>query len=282
MEVDSRIDSSAIRSHQITGGAGTILHVAETGNENGRPVLFIHGLSQCALAWREQLRSTLGDDLRLVAMDLRGHGQSEKPPGGYDDPSLWADDVHAVITRLGLERPILCGWSYGGVVIGDYIRRYGELAVGGVCLVGAVSQLGESVVPFLGAKFIATLPGLFSNEVEASTTAIQEFIHLTTNTEPTVGDFYLTFGYISVVPPAVRQALLSRTLNDDDVFERLTAPVLIAHGLDDEIVLPTMSEHHASLIPHAKTSYYEGIGHAPFLENPGRFNSELLAFSSGR
>jgi pimeloyl-ACP methyl ester carboxylesterase len=74
---------------------------------------------------------------------------------------------------------------------------------------------------------------------------------------------------------------LSRTLNDDDVFERLAAPVLIVHGLDDEIVLPTMSEHHASLIPHAKTSYYEGIGHSPFLEDPRRFNSELLAFSSG-
>jgi non-heme chloroperoxidase len=281
MELDSRSDLSVIRSHRITGGAGTTLHVAETGNENGRPVLFIHGLSQCALAWREQLRSTLGKDLRLVAMDLRGHGQSERPLDGYDDPSLWADDVHAVITTLGLERPILCGWSYGGVVIGDYIRRHGEVAIGGICLVGAVSRLGESVMPFLGPKFAATLPGLFSDEVEASTTGIQEFIRLMADTEPTEEDFYLSFGYISIVPPFVRRALLSRTVNDDDVFERLVTPVLIAHGLDDEIVLPTMSEHHANLIPHAKTSYYVGIGHAPFLANPGRFNSELLAFSSG-
>jgi non-heme chloroperoxidase len=280
MELDGSSDSPGIRSHRIAGGAGTNLHVAETGNENGRPVLFIHGLSQCALAWRKQLRSQLGNDLRLVAMDLRGHGQSERPPDGYDDSSLWADDVHAVVTTLGLERPILCGWSYGGVVIGDYIRRHGELAIGGICLVGAVSRLGESVMPFLGAKFIATLPGLFSDEVEASMTAIQEFIHLTTRTEPTFDDFCFTLGFTSLVSPYVRQALLSRTLNNDDLFERLSAPVLIAHGLDDEIVLPTMSEHHASLVPHAKTSYYEGTGHAPFLENPGRFNSELLAFSS--
>ena len=63
--------------------------------------------------------------------------------------------------------------------------------------------------------------------------AIQEFIRITTSSEPTLDDFYLTFGYISIVPPSVRQALLSRTLNHDDVFERLAAPVLIAHGLDD-------------------------------------------------
>ena len=98
--MEQRAAARAIRSHRITGGAGTTLHVVETGNENGRPVLFIHGLSQCALAWRKQLRSSLGNDLRLVAMDLRGHGQSERPPDGYDDQSLWADDVHAVITTL--------------------------------------------------------------------------------------------------------------------------------------------------------------------------------------
>ncbi|HYI15111.1 MAG TPA: alpha/beta hydrolase [Thermomicrobiales bacterium] len=280
MEIASRTGSLAARHHRITGGAGIDLNVAETGNENGRPVLFIHGLSQCGLAWRKQLFSDLADDLRLVAMDLRGHGQSERPPDGYDDQARWAEDVHTVITTLGLERPILCGWSYGGVVIGDYIRRYGELAIGGICLVGAVSQLGESVMPFLGEKFIATFPGLFSDEVEASITALKEFIGITTNSAPTIDDLYFTLGYNGVVPPYVRRALLSRTLNHEDVFQRLGVPVLIAHGLDDEIVLPTMSERHASLMPHAKTSYYDSIGHAPFFENPGRFNSELLAFSS--
>ncbi len=172
MEIDSGGNSAVIRSYRITGGAGTAINVAETGNENGRPVLFIHGLSQSALAWRKQLRSHLGNDLRVVAMDLRGHGQSERTPDGYDDQSRWADDVHAVITTLGLRRPILCGWSYGGVVIGDYLRRHGEQAIGGICLVAAVSQLGESVLPFLGAKFINTFPGLFSDEVPASMAAI--------------------------------------------------------------------------------------------------------------
>ena len=123
----------------------------ETGDRAGRPVLFIHGVSQCRLAWNRQLRSDLGNDLRLVAVDLRGHGLSDRPYAEYGEPRLWADDIQAVITTLGLERPILCGWSYGGVVIGDYIRCYGEQELGGICLVGAASRLGEPVMPFLGA-----------------------------------------------------------------------------------------------------------------------------------
>ena len=69
-----------MRSHRITGGGGgTDIHVAETGNPIGRPVLFIHGLSQCRARLAQATHSDLGHDLRLVAMDLRGHGRSERP-----------------------------------------------------------------------------------------------------------------------------------------------------------------------------------------------------------
>src|SRR5512132_4641132 len=55
------------RSHRVSGGTGVVLHVDETGNHEGRPVLFVHGFSQCRLAWNRQLGSGLGRDLRLVA-----------------------------------------------------------------------------------------------------------------------------------------------------------------------------------------------------------------------
>jgi non-heme chloroperoxidase len=280
MNADRGTDDTVIRSRHVEGGAGVRLHVQETGDLAGRPVLFIHGFSQCRLAWDRQLHSDLGDDLRLVAMDLRGHGLSDRPNDGYDEPTLWAEDIHAVVTALRLERPILCGWSYGGVVIGDYVRRYGEQALGGISLVAAASRLGESAIPFFGPRFLATLPGLFSNDAEESTAALQAFIRLGSSAEPAPEDFYLGLGYNSIVPPRVRRALLSRSFTQDDVLEGLTTPVLITHGLDDDIVLPAMSEHHAQLVPHAKTSYYEGVGHTPFMESPDRFNSELLAFAS--
>jgi pimeloyl-ACP methyl ester carboxylesterase len=280
MDINRGSDGREILVHHVRGGGGTELHVEETGNRGGRPVLFIHGLSQCRLSWHWQMHSDLGDELRLVAMDLRGHGLSNRPVDGYGDPSLWAEDLHAVMTALDLERPILCGWSYGGVVIGDYVRRYGEQAIGGINLVAAVSRLGEPAMPFLGPEFLATLPGLFSDEVAESIAAVQEFVRLGTRVAPTPEDFYQVVGYTCVVPPRVRQALLSRSFVQDDVLERVTTPVLITHGLADAVVLPAMSEHHARLIAHAKTSYYGGVGHAPFVESPDRFNAELLEFAS--
>src|SRR6185437_6047238 len=98
-----------MKHHKIIGGGGTQLHLVEAGNAQGRAILFIHGFSQCWLAWGRQLGSDLARDYRLIAMDMRGHGESEKPRAGYDDSRLWADDVHAVIRELDLEQPILCG-----------------------------------------------------------------------------------------------------------------------------------------------------------------------------
>ncbi len=279
MDNVSQFSATETRSRTVSGGGGVQLYVEETGDRDGRPVLFIHGLSQCGLAWRHQMHSELAGQLRLVTVDLRGHGLSDRPPAsdGYNDATRWADDLNAVITALDLDRPILCGWSYGGVVIGDYLRRYGETDLGGICLVGAVTRLGEAAMPFLGPEFVATLPGLFAEDTDASSTALQQFLRLTTNSELSPTDFWLTMGYNSMVSPRVRQAMLSRTLDHDDVLARSTLPVLIAHGLDDRIILPAMSEHLGRLIPLATTSFYPAVGHSPFWEDAGRFNTELLA-----
>jgi non-heme chloroperoxidase len=268
------------QGHRVTGAAGCELYVEETGNPDGQPVLFIHGLSQCRLAWNRQLDSDLGRDLRLVAMDLRGHGRSQQPRDAYGDSALWADDIHAVITSLGLRRPILCGWSYGGVVIGDYVRRHGEAAIGGIVLVGAVSMLGESVMPFLGPEFVDVLPALFATDVEESNAGLQRFIRICASIDLEPEEFLAVLGYNSVVPPRVRQAMLSRTVDHDDLYARLSTPLLITHGLEDRVILPAMSEQLVRLAPQAQESFYAGVGHAPFRESTERFNTELRAFAT--
>src|SRR5574338_243887 len=110
-----------MKHHAIAGGGGCLLHVIEAGDPKGQAVLFLHGFSQSAVCWRRQLESDLADRFRLVAMDLRGHGLSDKPRDAYADSRLWADDVAAAIRELDLDHPVLCGWSYGPLVILDYI-----------------------------------------------------------------------------------------------------------------------------------------------------------------
>jgi pimeloyl-ACP methyl ester carboxylesterase len=113
-----------MRIHTVRGGGGLALHVREWGRADGPPILLIHGWSQSHLCWARQYGSALADEFRLVAYDLRGHGMSEAPlePEHYTDGRLWADDVAAIIQRLGLDRPVLVGWSYGGFIICDYLR----------------------------------------------------------------------------------------------------------------------------------------------------------------
>jgi non-heme chloroperoxidase len=268
-----------LQTHRISGGAGCQLYVEEAGNRDGPPVLFIHGISQSRLAWRRQLTSDLGRSLRLIAVDLRGHGESECPHDAYGEPFLWADDIQAVITTLGLNRPILCGWSYGGIVIGDYLRCHGERALGGVVLVAAASRMGEPAMPFLGPDYVSLSPGLVSTTVEESSAALRTFVGMCTATPLDAEDFYSVLGYNAAVPPHVRQAMMSRTVDHDDVFARLEARTLIVHGLADPVVLPAMSQHQARLVPHAQTSYYTAIGHTPFREDQARFDAELLRFA---
>jgi pimeloyl-ACP methyl ester carboxylesterase len=72
--------------------------------------------------------------------------------------------------------------------------------------------------------------------------------------------------------------LISREINNDDVLSTLTIPVLVTHGRSDDIVLPAMAEHVVAVCKTAQPSWYDGIGHMPFLEDADRFNNELADF----
>ncbi len=158
-----------MKGHRIAGGAGVQLHVVETGNPQRRPIVFIHGASQCCLQWSHQMSSSLARDHRLLALDMRGHGLSDKPLDGYNESKLWADDVNAVIQGLNLDHPVLSGWSYGPLVFLDYIRHYGEDRLGGLHFVGAVTKLGsDEAISVLTPEILSVIPQFLSTEAETT------------------------------------------------------------------------------------------------------------------
>ena len=269
-----------MKNHKITGGGGIQLHLVEMGNSQGHPIVFLHGFSQCSLAWKRQMSSDLADDYRLVAMDLRGHGLSDKPREGYSDSRLWADDVNAVIQALRLDHPILCGWSYGVLVILDYIRHYGEDGISGIHFVGGVTKLGsEEAMSVLTPEFVSLVPGFFATGVEESVRSLESLLRICFAQEPSIEDLYLMLGYNMSVPPYVRQALLSRSLDNDDLLPRVHKPVLITHGAQDAVVKPTAVDQHKAGLAHAQIQMMANAGHAPFWDDPAAFNKRLREFS---
>jgi pimeloyl-ACP methyl ester carboxylesterase len=266
-------------THMVTGGAGVQLHVVEAGNRAGRPLVLIHGFSQCWLAWRRQLCSELAQDYRLLALDLRGHGQSETPRDGYDDTRLWAADLNAVIQTLHLEQPVLCGWSYGPLVMLDYLRHYGADAVGGLVFVNGITKLGsEAALEVISPAFLELVPGLFATDVEDSLRSLEGLLRLCFVEPPAADELYQALGYNVRVPPFVRQALFSRLVDNDDLLPALRTPTLLVHGAQDAIVLPAAVEQHRARLAHAQVCVMPNAGHAPFWDDAATFNSHLATF----
>jgi non-heme chloroperoxidase len=267
------------RTHWITGGGGVRLYVVEEGNPQGRPILFIHGFSQCHLSWIRQLDSDLARDFRLVALDLRGHGQSDKPRDAYGDSKLWADDINGVIHTLGLDAVVLSGWSYGGLVILDYLRHYGEDRIGGCHFVGAISKAGsDEALAVIAPEFLNIVPGFFSNDIAEGVSAVYKLLQLCFARGLPEDEIYPMLGYNVMVPPHVREGLLSRVLDNDDLLSKIRKPVLITHGARDAVVAPVVVEQHQTLMGHARVQMLPEAGHASFVEEPEAFNQGLREF----
>jgi pimeloyl-ACP methyl ester carboxylesterase len=124
-------ETTGIRSRTVTAN-GLRMHVTETGE--GAPVLLLHGFPESSREWAPVM-TALSDRAHLVAPDLRGSGQSEAPPTGYDSPTV-VRDLIALLDALGWDRVDLVAHDWSALVgfdlcldHPDRIRRYVAIAV---------------------------------------------------------------------------------------------------------------------------------------------------------
>ncbi|MEM1153541.1 MAG: alpha/beta hydrolase [Pseudomonadota bacterium] len=267
----------------IPGGEGTAIAVYEFGNPKGDEILLVHGFSQSHLSWAPQYEAPELQAYRMVVIDLRGHGSSERPQTAeyYNNSDVWADDVHAVISAKNMQSPVIVGWSYGGFVINDYVRKYGDKALGGVVFVGAATQLGTQTAGGHIGPAGAWFPRMMDPRQEVNIAGTQGFLEACIEGDWPQEDFVEALAFNMMVSPAVRTAMLSRVIDSDDALAAIRKPALLIHGEEDEVVLPVSSRYIAERVPHAQQSYYPDTGHNPFYEEPARFNQELAAFVSG-
>jgi pimeloyl-ACP methyl ester carboxylesterase len=120
--------------------------------------------------------------------------------------------------------------------------------------------------------------GLVSN-IESTT----NFLRACFAVQPAPEDFQRMLAFNMVVPPQIRKMAIARSVNPGDMLPKIDVPVLLTHGTEDGLLLPSMSRYAATKIPNARLSIYEGIGHSPFYEDAPRYNAELADFvtSSG-
>jgi pimeloyl-ACP methyl ester carboxylesterase len=251
----------------------------EWGNPSGKPIVFIHGIYQSALSWAKQIKDPhLASKYRLVAIDLRGHGASDKPDGAefYREGERWAGDLTALMDTLHLSRPVMVAWSYGGRVLNDYLRVNGDARLGGIVYVAARSVAGPAEAP--SARRSEASQDALSSDPATFIRGTREFVELCFGKPPTPAELEWLTAASMRTPLYVRKQLGGRPLAYTDVLGSIRVPTLIIQGDIDAVVPAQIAELTHRLIPHSSLSIYHGVGHSSFFETPDRFDAELERF----
>lgn len=132
---DAFVSLRGLRFHyREYGGSGLRPEPAE-----GRPVVLLHGLASNA-RWWDLVGPLLARRFRVLALDQRGHGESDKPDDGYDFAST-VGDLAAFVEELDLERPVIAGHSWGGNVAIEYAATHPERTAGLVLVDGGFLEM---------------------------------------------------------------------------------------------------------------------------------------------
>ncbi len=266
---------------------GLTLSALEGGS--GHPLIMIPGWSQSAAEWQENAEA-LTAQRRVIALDMRGHGESDKPKYGYR-VFRFAKDLNEVLNKLDISSADLLGHSMGCSVIWAYLDLFGTSRTDRLVLVDQApcmfpqsawhddekSQYGcfyttADDVDEFASNVVASddresaselLKGLFSPDypIESLRTVAEENLKL---------------------PREQAAQLLRDTAFGDwrDVIARIQLPTLVVGG-ESSIFTSASQRWIASRIPGAEVEIFaasEGGSHFMFLENPSRFNARVSAF----
>lgn len=271
------------RHFYVVGAQGVPLAVTVTGKQDGPEILLLHGLGHGRESFLFQLQSDLVERYRIAAFDLRGHGQSGKPwtQDGYAQPAVWAEDVLNVMQAAGLKKPIVVGWSYGGLVAADLIRETAGKHISGLVLVSSLAGLIKYTPDFSkGGEEMAQAYQLFaqpsvSNQMRA-VAIVAPFLAAKAPAAPWP-DAASRLGMM--LPPYVRPLLAAHKTDNTDLVKSLPFPVLILHGKQDPAIPQRAVDALLKAATSAKAIGFEGVGHSPFAESPAEFNRQLSTFT---
>ena len=142
----SGVNDGLPMSELIATGTGVRLRVVRWGDpttHSGKPIVLVHGLASNAMLWEGAALALVQLGHPVIAVDLRGHGLSDKPEDGYDMGSV-TDDLAGLLNAIaprGYAMPVVCGQSWGGNVVIELAHKYSSLISGVVPVDGGFLEL---------------------------------------------------------------------------------------------------------------------------------------------
>ncbi len=265
-------------------GVNTDIYYKDWGS--GQPIVFSHGWPLSADDWDTQMLFFLGKSFRVIAHDRRGHGRSTQTDGGHD-MDHYADDLAALTAHLDLKNAVHVGHSTGGGEVVHYIARHGESRVAKAAIISAVPPLMVKTEKNPGG-----LPKKVFDDLQAQLAASRTKFYY----DLASGPFYGFNRPGAKKSEAViwnwwRQGMMggakahydgivafSQTDFTEDL-KKITLPVLVMHGDDDQIVPYTDSAPlSAKLLKNSILKTYKGFPHGMPTTQADTINADLLAF----
>jgi non-heme chloroperoxidase len=275
-----RKPASLGREEYIEVEKNVSLHVTDLGT--GTPVVLIHGWPLSDAMYEYQYAALIQKGHRVIGITLRGFGLSDKPYGAYNY-DVFADDIKVVLDKLKIENATIGGFSMGGATVIHYVAKYNGAHINKMALFGAAAPVWTKRDDFnYGLWTKKDVNGLIalnnSNRPQLLETFGQIFTANATSITPGIASW---LGGINMQASGYAMAQGLAILRDSDLREdlkKITVPTLILHGRLDKICSYDLAEQMNKSIKNSVLVPFEKSGHALFLEETEKFNSELIQF----
>jgi pimeloyl-ACP methyl ester carboxylesterase len=274
--MSSELDAESAPRRWFTLPDGTRLAYLDVGT--GRPIVLLHGWSSSLNWFREQIPA-LSDRFRILALDFRGHGDSEKTASGHT-MEQYARDVRDFVAGVGATDGVMVGWSMGSLVLWNYVLQFGRDQARAMVFVGqSASDLRTPayedgiVTPEEFHQMMLRLqtdrPALLvewmrAMRMEATDEQVAWMVR----------EYERCPAHIATV------AFYTQTMvNSLPAFPLIDFPTRVFFGTDPKMYHISQGEYLARVIPGTRLVVFDRSGHVPMLEEPEKFNQELSAFA---
>lgn len=249
-----------------------------TDQGTGAPVLLVHGYPLNKSMWDAQV-AELSKEFRVIAPDLRGHGESDAPQGTYTMDTI-ADDLNALLDHLEVDKAVVVGFSMGGYATFAFYRKYAS-RVKALVLADTRPQADTPEAKLSRENTAQTVLKDGVNGV-ATATAPRMLAPTTVQSRPDVVERVKSImastpvnGYVGDLRGLAERPDSTATL------AQINVPTLIVVGEQDVVTPVAESEMMSTTIKGAKLVKIPDAGHLSPLEQPAEFNKVLAGFLKG-
>jgi pimeloyl-ACP methyl ester carboxylesterase len=287
--INAVVTTKETKSAEVTVPGGRILslnggelQVVDRGPRDASPIVLLHCFT-CAIDWWDRMMPLLDRAHRVIAVDLLGHGGSEKPDSGYT-MSDQADLVAQALAHLGVRRATVVGHSLGGAVA-VALAEQSPLLVARVVIIDTVSSKDEEEGIGVGAKALtAPLLGPLLWRIKPDS-SVRDGLEVAFAPGFDVPDSFvedlnrMNYSAYDESSAGFNDYIEERTLADR--VQATGKPLLVIMGSEDQTVEDPQAvvEDYQAAVPTAFGNVIKGVGHSPNVEEPNLTSEFVLGFA---